>query len=485
MNYYLQLSRLARLARVFTFSLVALASTSSLFSQATFKAVPLDCGGWFSGFAQADDTRIYGFGDVFGAWRSDDGGTSWRYLNWSIPEFSVFGQAIAVQSNNANVVFYQTGTALYKSTDGGSTWSKKLGDLGVGTDASPFFAGANRILIRPNNSNEIWITSPRKNLVGTVWRSLDGGDNWSKMGGNLFDNTFAITLNNISQYPNHIWIGAQNGLYVSTDSGASFTRIGTSTSLIDVGMISRFKSGAYMGIGVVTRSNNGGGGISRITATDYNNPATYTITDSATTNLYFGYPTGLQIFSDGSCSAWNTSGDRHGYSTNGGQTFSLRGTTLNTNNVPIWTTAARMQARNHPDYGTNQVIEAAGNPNKWLITGGSAPMYSLDKGLSWQYFPNGNGLAGVKTWVASTSRYDANVMYVPAADIGSAIVTDGGASGQATYSSAKSVLSCTMRTSSWKVPTHRRFCWPGWIRITTRQVFFAPPTGEARGRRLT
>jgi hypothetical protein len=79
-----------------------------------------------------------------------------------------------------------------------------------------------------------------------------------------------------------------------------------------------------------------------------------------------------------------------------------------------------------------------GNPNKWLITGGGAPMYSLDKGLSWQYFPNGSGIAAVKAYFPGISRHDANRVYIPASDIGSAIVTDGGSSGQATLSSHKS-----------------------------------------------
>ena len=408
-------------------------------AQTTFKAIPLDCGGWFSGFAQAEDTRLYGYGDVFGAWRSDDGGNSWTYLNWGIPEFSIFGQAIAVQRNNANVVFYQTNTALYKSTDGGSTWSKKLGDIGIGNQGAPFNRGSSPILIKSDNPNEIWLAAPRKNQTGTLWRSTDGGDNWAKAGGAAFDSNPAISLHNVPAYPNQIWVGSSGGLFVSTNGGGSFTLIGSASSLANVGMISRFTSGVHAGIGLVTRSNNNGGGISRITATDFNNPGTYTITDSATFNLYFGYPTGLQIFSDGTSSAWNTSGDRHGFSTDGGQLFTVRGTTLNTSVVPIWTTAARMQAAGHPDYGTDQVIEAVGNPNKWLITGGGAPMYSLDKGLSWQYFPNNNGLAGVKSWVANVSRFSTNIMYVPAADIGSAIITDGGLSGQAAFSSSKTV----------------------------------------------
>jgi len=404
----------------------------------TFQAVPLDCGGWFSGLAQASDGRLYGYGDVYGAWRSDDGGTSWRYLNWSMPGGDIVGTGMAVQQDNADVVYYATNRALSKSSDGGTSWSVLLNDVG---DNTPRFRGTSPILVRANDPNELWFAGPRKNLTGWLWKSSDGGANWVKAGGNNFDSNRARTLHNVAAFANQIWVGADNGLYVSTDGGNTFSLVGGSDRLRDVGMIARFTSGSFVGVGLVTRANaGGGGGISRITATNYSDATTYSVSDAATGPFYFGYPSGLQIFSDGSSSAWNTAADIHAFSPagNGGQTFTRRATTLKTDVVPIWATATAMAARNTPDYGTDQVIEAVGNPNKWIITGGFAPMYSLDKGLSWQYFPNGSGLAGVKTYFAGLSRYDANRVYVPGSDIGAVIVTDGGRSGQAALGSYKS-----------------------------------------------
>ncbi len=399
----------------------------------TFKAVPLDGGGWTSGFAQADNGRLYAYGDVFGAWRSDNGGTNWSYLNWNIPGGAIVGYGMAVQKDNADVVYYYSYNAIFKSTNGGTTWTNILSPLG---DNNPRFRGASPIMIRSNNPNEIWFAGPRKDLTGWLWKSSDGGTTWAKAGGSTFDSNRARTLHNVAAYANQIWVGSDYGLYVSTDGGNNFTQVSTHP---EVGMIQRYTSGANAGVGLITRGsvNGDGGGVSRISATDYSNTSTFTTTASVGQSIYFGYPTGLQIFSDNTACAWNTSGDRQGYSTDGGLNFAVRNTTLNTSVVPIWTTAAIMSAKNHPDYGTDQVIEMGGDPNKWLITGGGAAMYSLDKGLSWQYFPNGSGIAAVKTYLAGVSRYDANRIYIPASDIGSAIVTDGGASGLATRSSCK------------------------------------------------
>jgi hypothetical protein len=251
-----------------------------------------------------------------------------------------------------------------------------------------------------------------------------------------FDTNKARTLHNVSAYASQIWVGSDQGLYVSTDGGNNFAQVSNHP---DVGMIQRFTTGANAGVGLITRGsvNNDGGGVTRITASDYNNTGTYSATPSARVNIHFGYPTGLQIFSDNTAVAWNTAADRQGYSTDGGVTFAVRSTTVNTTHVPVWTTAANMTAKNHPDYGTDQVIQVGSDPNKWIITGGGAAMQSVDKGLSWSYFPNGSGIAAVKTYLAGVSRHDVSRIYLPASDIGSAIVTDGGASGLADRSSAK------------------------------------------------
>ena len=430
----LRRTTITKMGHVIISTLVASSTFLSFNTQAqTFKPISLDGGGHTSGFAQANNERLYAYGDVFGAWRSDDGGSNWSYLNWGIQGGDIVGYGMAVQKDNADVVYYQSYSSIYKSIDGGTTWAKILSPLG---DNLPRFRGASPIMIRSNNPKELWYAGSRKDLTGWLWKSSDGGANWEKAGGSAFDVKRARTLHNIIQFPNQIWVGADDGLHVSTDGGSTFTLVSTHP---EVGMIQRYPSGPNAGVGLITRSgvNNDGGGISRISATDYSNPSTYSAVTSIGQSIYFGYPTGLQIFSDGSASAWNTSGDRHGVSTDGGINFKVRGTTLNTNPTPIWTTAAIMAAKNHPDYGTDQVIEDVTNPNKWIITGGGAAMYSMDKGLSWQYFPNGSGIAAVKTYLAGVSRHDVNRVYVPASDIGSAIVTDGGTSGQASLSSCK------------------------------------------------
>lgn len=408
----------------------------------TFKAIPLDGGGWTSGFAQAQG-RIYAYGDAFGAWRTDNKGVNWTYLNWSIPDGDLAGYGMAAQQDNADIVYYLTSNSLYKSINGGTSWNKLLSDIHWGAQQPKEYQrvrGATHILIHSGNADELWLASPRSGQTGTLWKKSSNTTQWTKMGDSTFNvsTNRALTVYQSAIYPSHIWVGAEKGLYVTNDGGTNFRKV---TSDINVGMIRQFNTGTYAGVLLTNRgpfccSNNG---VTRITSNgNYSDITTYQ--GSIPTQVNMGYPTGLQVFSDNTAVAWNTAGDVQGYSIDGGQTFVKRATTLDhTKNVPIWTTAATMDAKDHPDYGTDQVIEVAGsNGSHWIITGGGAAMESTNSGVTWSYFPNGSGIAGVKTYPAGVSLHKADRMYIPGSDIGLVIVNDGGASGQAQRSSTKS-----------------------------------------------
>lgn len=426
--------------------LVLVASVALLSSGAqaqTYKAISLDGGGHTSGFAQskANTNRIYAYGDVFGAWRTDDKGTTWSYLNWGIKDGDIVGYGMAAQQDNADVVYYLTINSLYKSTNSGNSWDKLLGDINWGAQQPNEYQrvrGATHILINSGNSDELWLASPRKDQTGTLWKKSPNTTTWTKMGGSTFDvsTNRALTVYQSAIYPSHIWVGTEKGLYVTDNGGSSFRQV---TSDINVGMIRQFNNDPYKGVLLINYGKFccDSNGVMRITAANgaYSDITKYS--GSRPTQVNMGYPTGLQVFSDNTAVALNTAGDVQGYSTDGGQTFAKRATNLDTKNVPVWTTAAKMTAKNYTDYGTDQVFQVGDNPDHWIITGGGAAMESTNKGVTWSYFPNGSGIAAVKTYSVTISRLDEKRMYIPASDIGAAIVTDGGASGTAVSSTKK------------------------------------------------
>lgn len=120
-----------------------------------------------------------------GVWRSKDGGATFK------PIFDQYCQsigAVTLDPNNPNNVIYvgtgetwtrnsvSIGDGLYKSVDGGSNWKK------IGFDKSERIAN---IIVNPNNSNEVYVA-----VLGALWsdseergvyKSLDGGVTWNKI----------------------------------------------------------------------------------------------------------------------------------------------------------------------------------------------------------------------------------------------------------------------------------------------------------------
>ncbi|MBT8270332.1 MAG: hypothetical protein KJN59_14020, partial [Bacteroidia bacterium] len=120
-----------------------------------------------------------------GVWKSNDGGTTYN------PIFDEYCQsigAVTLDPNDPdNTIWVGTGETwtrnsvsigdgLYKSTDGGSNWTK------IGFDKSERIAN---IIINPENSDEIYVA-----VLGALWsdsdergvyKSTDGGTTWDKV----------------------------------------------------------------------------------------------------------------------------------------------------------------------------------------------------------------------------------------------------------------------------------------------------------------
>jgi len=103
--------------------------------------------------------------------RSTDGAASWSDIPISGNTGGV--QSIAVDPNNSNTVYATTrDLGVYKSTDGGATWTAKNNGLtGVGTSS---LTGFNSILIDPQDSNYLHLGAGNG-----YWYSIDGAEDWT------------------------------------------------------------------------------------------------------------------------------------------------------------------------------------------------------------------------------------------------------------------------------------------------------------------
>ncbi len=140
-----------------------------------------------------------------GVWKSTNGGTTWSVLTDNLSNIVVY--SLAIDPTNANIYYWGTSSGIiFNSTDAGATWNQ-LADIGDGT--------VNKILIDPSNTSKMYCSAQN----GGIFKSTDTGVNWSRIHPNAntgFDIEFKP-----GDY-NTIYASG-NVFFKSSDGGANFT----------------------------------------------------------------------------------------------------------------------------------------------------------------------------------------------------------------------------------------------------------------------
>jgi len=180
-----------------------------------------------------------------GVWKTTDYGTSWRNISDGYFETASIG-AIDVADSDTNVVYVGTGSdgirsnvivgrGVYKSTDGGATWTflglRQTGQIGA-------------VVVHPTNPDVVYVAalgSPfGPNPERGVYKTIDGGETWRHV---LFvsEHTGAIDLELNPANPDDVYAALwyaerkpwtiisgddeEDGFYKSTDAGKTWTKI--------------------------------------------------------------------------------------------------------------------------------------------------------------------------------------------------------------------------------------------------------------------
>jgi photosystem II stability/assembly factor-like uncharacterized protein len=194
-----------------------------------------------------------------GVFKTTNNGASWQPItDGKVPVAST--GSIAVAESDPNIIYLGTGSddirsnvstgrGVYKSTDGGQTWSfaglYETGQIGA-------------VRIHPTNPNVVWVAAIgnafKNNPERGVYKTTDGGKTWRKVL-YLSDSTGAADLELNPSNPDvvYVWMwhgqrkpwtiisgapDAVNGsFYKSTDGGEHFTKItnGLPTGLVGKG----------------------------------------------------------------------------------------------------------------------------------------------------------------------------------------------------------------------------------------------------------
>jgi photosystem II stability/assembly factor-like uncharacterized protein len=138
-------------------------------------------------------TTLYAGVREGGVQRSDDGGATWRAVG--LPGRSV--RALAIHPVEPATLFAGTNdngdNALFRSTDGGATWSESV---------RTGYGGITAVVIDPNAPETVYAA----NENGKILRSTDGGATWSREKGSPLFSSSLLLVTDPAQPP-AIYVG--------------------------------------------------------------------------------------------------------------------------------------------------------------------------------------------------------------------------------------------------------------------------------------
>jgi photosystem II stability/assembly factor-like uncharacterized protein len=192
------------------------------------------------GTGENNNQRSVSYGD--GVYKSEDGGRTFRNVGLKTTEHIA---RIVVDPRDSNVVYvaapgplWKAGgeRGLYKTTDGGKTWSASLIKVGD-------YAGCSDVIMDPRNPDILLAATHQRQRryfgmihggpESALYRSTDAGKTWSQVRGGFASGELGrIGLNFAPANPSIIYAQVEGpegrgGTYRSTDNGATWEKRGT------------------------------------------------------------------------------------------------------------------------------------------------------------------------------------------------------------------------------------------------------------------
>lgn len=163
-------------------------------------------------FRRSPDFFVSG-GRGSGLFRSSDGGASWTELRQGLPSGEKGRIAVAVAPSDPKVVYALVEarpTALYRSEDAGNSFEQR--NAGANIAVRPFYFG--EIVVDPQNPQRVY----RPALFTTV--SQDGGKTFGLLNMGLHPDHHVLWVH--PQAPGELLLGTDGGVYQSADHGGSW-----------------------------------------------------------------------------------------------------------------------------------------------------------------------------------------------------------------------------------------------------------------------
>ncbi len=155
---------------------------------------------------------IYGGRNI--VYKSTTGGNSWEATNNNTPLDGNPVLSMAISQQSSNVVYAATApffvpASVFKTIDGGDNWHEITEDL---PDRFP-----TDLAVDPTNDKNVYITFSGFE-TSHLFKSTNGGDTWQDIGINLPDVPASAVIVD-PFYPDHIYFGNDITVYLSTNGG--------------------------------------------------------------------------------------------------------------------------------------------------------------------------------------------------------------------------------------------------------------------------
>ncbi len=165
-------------------------------------------------------TTIYsGYNDV---WKSTNQGTTWTQISNNLTgNASDYIQAMACAASNSNYLYVGAGSNdgiistskyIFKTTNGGTTWTNVTATLPLDT------AALTAIAIKANDPLTVWVTLTGYTAGRKVYKTINGGTSWTNISGNLPNVPVDCIIYDYTSSSDRIFVGTDIGVFYTDNT---------------------------------------------------------------------------------------------------------------------------------------------------------------------------------------------------------------------------------------------------------------------------
>ncbi len=149
-------------------------------------------------------------------WVTYDQGFTFSELNTTAEFLGSGATCMAIGESNSQVLYASNQAKIFRTTDGGATWTNVTGSIPTGS------VSISRIAVDPRDAMHVFVTTSGYSAGKKVWMSKLGGTTWTNISQNL-PNLPANCIAIDTSAPGAIFVGTDMGVYYTDSSQTGWT----------------------------------------------------------------------------------------------------------------------------------------------------------------------------------------------------------------------------------------------------------------------